>query len=243
MSKIENKLKNELRDKNIPIDKWIHERNNIPIPKTTINKLILKHFILEGNLDAVIEFEKETDEHLEFDKDLLMKRDSIRKAIIKWDIDLAISLINDLNPEILENNEILFDLQKIKFIKLIILNKTEEAILFAQDSLYHIAIKDSKIFSLFENLMVLFVHENIMNSEYKEVLTEKYIKELSSKINSSIMNLQLQNNTAHIDTLIKTMKWNQDELKNNNVNFPKILSIVPFELTDKHHSKMDLDEN
>jgi len=238
MNEIEQRLKKEIKEKQIPEDKWIEERNKIPISKRDINKMILNHFILEGNKDAVECFEKEVNESIPYDRELLSIRDSIRKSIILWDIDSAIDKINDLNNEILENNQnLLFQLKRQKFIKLLLDGKIEEAIVFSQEELFHIAMKDNTLYKEFEDLMVLFVYNNIRTSKYKDYLSEKYINTLISLVNKEIIKSQMQIITPSIQLMFKIMIWNQSELKENGFTFPEIDLSKLFDFK----TKMDLD--
>ncbi len=238
MSEIEQRLKKEIKEKQIPEDKWIDERNKIPISKRDINKMILNHFILEGNKDAVESFETEVNESIPYDKELLSTRDSIRKSIILWDIDSAIDKINDLNNEILENNQnLLFQLKRQKFIKLLLDGKIEEAIILSQEELFHIAMKENNLYKEFEDLMVLFVYNNIRTSKYKDYLSERYLNTLISLVNQEIIKSQMQNIVPSIQLMFKIMLWNQSELKDNGVTFPEIDLSKLFDFK----TKMELD--
>lgn len=63
----------------------------------------------------------------------------IRNLVMQGKIDETINEINDINPEILENNTSLhFELQKQKLIEIIKKNQIEEAINFAQNKIFPI---------------------------------------------------------------------------------------------------------
>lgn len=60
----------------------------------------------------------------------------IRRAVHSGEIESAIDRVNDMNPEILEEDaRLFFRLQQQRFIELIREGKTEEALEFAQESL------------------------------------------------------------------------------------------------------------
>jgi hypothetical protein len=64
------------------------------------------------------------------------ERMKIRSAVQTGDMEGAISLVNDLNPEILDTNpRLYFHLQQQRLIELIRTNNTQDALDFARDEL------------------------------------------------------------------------------------------------------------
>lgn len=67
----------------------------------------------------------------------------VRTMILDGKIDETINAINEINPEILENNPSLhFELQKQKLIEIIKKNNIQDAITFAQNKIFPIIQHD-----------------------------------------------------------------------------------------------------
>lgn len=187
------KLSTELKAKIIPLDKWSKELTKLKIDREDMNKLVLNYLIIEGYKDAVQKFIKETGIKYDYDADLLNKRMQIRMLIVSGKIDDAINEINNINVEILEKNpSIHFELQKQKLIEIIKANNIEEAISFAQKTLYPITQNNDQLLSELEKIMSLLAYEDISQSPFKELGTVDQLKKLSSGINLEILSAQMQ---------------------------------------------------
>jgi hypothetical protein len=223
-------MNNELKNKVVSFSSWEEERLKIKTSKQEINKLIFNYLILEANKEAVEEFEKETGQTVEYDKELLSMRSDIRKLLLKGDIDSAINLINDIDENILQGNKKLnFELLKLKLVGMIKLSKVEDAIKFAQQTLFPLAVNDELNLSELKKLMVLLVYDDINNSPFKDILSDNYIKTVISCINIEILKSRLQTFHPSLQILIKLMKWSQKELRDCNISFPEVTSITPLQ--------------
>ena len=100
------------------------------MPKTLLNKLVLNFLIVEGYKEGANKFIKEaginmddpnnSDLKLDFNEELMDQRMMVRKYILSGKIAQAINLINDINPEILDRNQVLnLELRKQQLIELI----------------------------------------------------------------------------------------------------------------------------
>lgn len=222
-------LRNELKVKTVPNQKWQEERSKFKFARKEMNKLVFNHLILEANKEAVEALEKETGESVEYNRELLAQRDRVRKHIIKWDIDEAVKIINEINSEILEiNTKLMFELQKQKLIKLLSDQQTEEALTLVQAKLYSIAVTDKELFADFEKLMILFAYNSISDSPFRYLISEDYVKKLVMIVNQEILKFQNERNVSSLGLMIKTMKWNQDQLKAQGIKFPEINQISPL---------------
>lgn len=227
-------INNDLKNKVVSFSSWEEERMKIKTSKQEINKLIFNYLILEANKEAVEEFEKETGQSVEYDKELLSMRSEIRKLLLKGNIDLAINMINDIDENILQGNKNLnFELLKLKLVEMIKLNKIEDAIKFAQQSLFPIAIHDEKNLNELKKLMVLLIYDDVNTSPFKEVISDNYVKTVVSCINIEILKSRLQSFHPSLQILIKLMKWSQKELRDCNVVFPEIIDVTPLKYNNK----------
>ena len=228
------KLTNELKQGKISNEKWNGELSKIKINRDDMNKLVLNYLIIEGYKEAVIKFTKESNLTCEYDLELLEKRIQIRNLIIKGKIDEAINLINNINSEILEKNpSIHFELEKQKLIEIIKANKVEEAIMFAQNTLFPITVNNPKLLDELENIMSLLAFEDIKTSPFKELGGVDQLKKLSSIVNLQILASQMQPTDLILPLVMKLLKYSQNELKKE-IKFPEIISVCPLQ-----YSKVD----
>lgn len=222
-------LKNDCKNKTISFSAWEQDRKNIKTSKQEINKLIFNYLILEANEEAVEEFEKESGQTIEYDKALLSKRSEIRKLLLNGKIDSAVCLINDIDEDILLLNKALnFELLKLKLIEMIKLNKIKEALLFAKESLFPLALNDEKNMNELKKLMLLLIYDDINDSPLKEVISDNYVKSVISCINIEILKSRLQNYHPSLQILLKLMKYSQAELNKSGLIYPEITSVTPI---------------
>lgn len=228
---------NNLNSKFNSIDEWITFKDNLKIPRKKLNKIIFEHLVFEGKKEVLEQMEIETGESIHYNKILLEKRCKLRKLLVNLNISESIDLINNINPEILESNlELLYKLQKQKFIKFIINNKHDKAIEFAQDYLYKLAINSSEIFQDFEKLMIIFAYDNIETSPFSNLISEDYINNIIYEVNKEILKYQLQPEYPGLQGLIKTMLWKQNHLKKKNIKFNEVVNLMPFKTKENINS-------
>jgi hypothetical protein len=84
--------------------------------------------------------------------------------------------------------------------------------------------------------MVLLAYDDISKSPYKELGTQDQLKKLSSVINMEILSAQMQPTEIVLPTLLKLMKWSQNQLKKE-MSFPEIISICPLNYSKPEEKK------
>jgi hypothetical protein len=84
--------------------------------------------------------------------------------------------------------------------------------------------------------MVLLAYEDIAKSPYKELGTEDQLKKLSSIINMEILSAQMQPTEIVLPTLLKLMKWSQNQLIQE-MSFPEIISVCPLKYSKPEEKK------
>lgn len=108
----------------------------VSLDKADMNKLVMNFLVIEGYKDAAEKFAEESGMATGCDASEIDSRMRIRAAVQRGDIDAAVDLVNDLNPEILDTNPALyFHLQQQRLIELIRDDKVDEALEFAQEHL------------------------------------------------------------------------------------------------------------
>lgn len=86
-------------------------------------------------------------------------------------IQEATALINQLHPELLDNDRYLyFHLQQLHLIELIRNNRVEEALAFAQSHLSEAGEEDSSVLSELERTIALLAFEDPLSSPFGDLL-------------------------------------------------------------------------
>ena len=232
MGDIENKLNinNELKRKSITNEKWFKELNSRKINKDKMNRIIANYLFVQGYCIPLKKFISETNIKLDFDEKLLNKRYLIRQLITRNKIEEAIKEINLLNKDILKENKIIyFILQRQILINFIQNNKLTEALYFAKNTMLPLVEGDNFLYKELENTMGLMAYENINDAPEKELISDKFLEKIASKVNLVILHYlsgdKMMN--LNLEMLIKLMQFTQNELKDE-IEFPHITSISPL---------------
>lgn len=90
-------------------------------------------------------------------------------------IQEATALINQLHPELLDNDRYLyFHLQQLHLIELIRNNRVEEALAFAQSHLSEAGEEDPNVLSELERTLALLAFEDPVNSPFGDLLQNSH---------------------------------------------------------------------
>merc|ERR1719452_455011 len=104
----------------------------------------MNYLVTEGFKDAAERFQEEASVSAGQDLGMLDNRISIRDSIQAGKIKEAISLVNQLHPQLLDTDRyLLFHLQQQHLIELIRVQKVEEALQFAAEHLAERGEEDS----------------------------------------------------------------------------------------------------
>lgn len=227
-------LQNDIKKKKITSEKWKLEQENFRINDGQMDNLIANYLYIKGENEPLKEFIKESKIAYDFDENLLKQRYEIRNLILKNNIEEAINKINSINTQILEKNKnLLFLLKKQKLLDLIKENKVEDALKYSKEVLLPIALLDSKFYEELENLLCYLAFEDVNEIPDKNIFDASQLEILANTANLIILDEQgdNKNNTLILELLTKIMLHNMEELSAN-VEFPKIIDLVPFKLTN-----------
>lgn len=78
----------------------ISARSCLPALCSDLNRLVMDYLVLEGYQAAAEEFSKEANVCPPVDFSSIETRMTIREAVQRGDVEEAIELVNDLNPEV-----------------------------------------------------------------------------------------------------------------------------------------------
>ncbi|GHJ85832.1 hypothetical protein NliqN6_2234 [Naganishia liquefaciens] len=131
-------------------------KSAVQADKQDLNRIVLDYLIIEGYCDAAVEFAKEAGIDISVDYQSIEERMLIRNAVEAGHVDEAVRRVNELEPEILDNNaSLLFHLQLQSFIELIRHDKTQEALRFASEELAPRGAQNPEFLAELEKTMAL----------------------------------------------------------------------------------------
>ena len=140
----------------------------------------------------------------------------------------------------IENKIIYFILQRQILINYIKENKLQEALTFAKNNLLQLTKDNDFLYKELERTMGLLAYENINDAPEKEIISEKFLERIATKVNLVILNylsgLKIIN--LNLDLLIKLTRYVEKELKKE-INFPMITSLSPITFSTVEENKKE----
>ena len=234
-------LNDESKLKSISNEKWQKELNVQKMNKDKMNKIIANYLFIQGYCQPLKKFISEAKIQFDFDEKLLNQRFLIRQLITTNQIEKAIQEINSIDKNILiENKVINFVLQRQILFNYIKENKLQEALNFAKDNLLPLSEGDEFLYKELEKAMGVLAYENINDSPEKELITDKFLEKVASKINLVILNYLSGNKiiNLNLDLLLKLTIYVQQELKKE-INFPIITSLSPLSFSEVEENQKE----
>ena len=144
---------------------------------------------------------------------------------------------------------IYFVLQRQRLLNYIKDNKLQEALIFAKEELLPLSEGDEFLYKELEKTMGLLAYENINDAPEKELVSDKFLEKIATKMNLIILNYLSGNKmiNLNLDLLIKLAIYIQQVLKKE-INFPNITSLAPLVFTevnsnDKEEQNSNFDYN
>ena len=232
---------NESKLKSISNEKWQKELNLQKMNKDKMNKIIANYLFIQGYCQPLKKFVSEAKIQFDFDEKLLNQRFLIRQLITTNQIEKAIQEINSINKNILiENKVINFVLQRQILFNYIKENKLQEALNFAKDILLPLSEGDEFLYKELEKAMGVLAYENINDSPEKELMTDKFLEKVASKMNFVILNYLSGNKmiNLNLDLLLKLTTYIQQKLKKE-INFPIITSLSPLTFSEVEENQKE----
>ncbi|XP_069133991.1 glucose-induced degradation protein 8 homolog [Argopecten irradians] len=201
-------------------DEWMDKLQNVHITRADMNNLIMNYLVTEGFKEAAEKFRMESGVQPSIDLDQLDERIKIREAIQEGKIQDAISLVNNIHPELLDNDRYLyFHLQQQQLIELIRDKNVEAALEYAQTHLAERGEENPEILSELERTLALLAFENPENSPFGELLHPSQRQKVASELNAAILEVDA---TPKLANLLKLLLWSQEELDKKKVKYPKM---------------------
>ncbi|KAJ3450298.1 glucose-induced degradation protein [Anaeramoeba flamelloides] len=207
--------------KRITEEKWEQLLNEQVVSDKDLNSLVMNYLVTEGFKEAAEEFQKETGTLPEVDLEELSSRREIRQSINEGNIQKSVELINELDPELFDNNpNLYFHLQKQKLIELIKSGNQQIALEFAQE-LGQLCEGNEELLNELDEVMALFTFDKLDNSPLSFLVDNSQRQSVSREVNSSILSTQKQEDESKIEQILKTLFYCQEEL-DKKIQFPKL---------------------
>lgn len=201
----------------IDLETWKNKLDQQQSSKEELNKLILDYLVVEGYKEAAENFilESNTQSDGVEPAGSLGNRTIIRKAIQIGDIQKAIELVNDLDPEILDKNPgLYFHLQQQKLIELIREKKSDEALDFLNKELSSFGEENQAYLDELEKTLVLLAFDDHSKSPMAHLLDISQRHKTASELNAAILSNNTQDKDAKLPNVLKLLSWAQDQLSN-----------------------------
>lgn len=215
-------------------DDWQETLAGIHVDKDDLNRLVMDYLVIEGFKDAAQNFARESGLTPSIDLDSIEYRMGIKNAIQRGDVEEAIAKVNDLNPEILDQNPgLLFHLQQQRMIEYIRRGQIAEALSFAQQELAPRGEENPVFLAELERTMALLAFDtgvrgtdnpdpaNAIPSHIQELLLPSQRQRTAGQLNSAILTSQSHGKDPKLPNLLRMMAWGESLLESR-ADFPKL---------------------
>ncbi|CAH1248377.1 glucose-induced degradation protein 8 homolog isoform X1 [Branchiostoma lanceolatum] len=220
---------------------WMDRLNSLHISRADMNRLIMNYLVTgefssgssEGFKEAAEKFRVEAGIPMNMDTESLEERIKIRDAIQKGEIEEAMSLVNNLHPELLDDNRYLyFHLQQQHLIELIRKKDVEGALQYAQTHLAERGEENADVLNELEKTLALLAFENPEDSPFGELLHPSQRQKVASELNSAILQVENRESTPKLANMLKLLLWAQHELDQKKVKYPHMTDLAKGEIED-----------
>ncbi|KAG5622638.1 hypothetical protein H5410_007856 [Solanum commersonii] len=213
------------KKKLITRDDWEKRLNDVKIRKEDTDRLVMNFLVTEGYAEAAEKFKMESGTEPEIDLATIKDRMAVNKAVQSGNVEDAIEMVNDLNPEILDTNpQLLFHLQQQRLIELIRNGKVEEALEFAQEELAPMGEENQSFLEDLEKTVALLAFEDVSKCPAGELLDVSQRLKTASEVNAAILTSQNHEKDPKLPSLLKMLIWVQDQL-DEKVYYPLITNL------------------
>ncbi|CAO3641346.1 unnamed protein product [Cunninghamella blakesleeana] len=231
-----------LKKRTISKDEWEQRLSKVVVEKQQLNQLIMNYLVIEGYVEAAEQFSLESGLSPCVDLQSIQDRREIRHAIQTGDIDAAIDLVNDLNPEILDTNpKLYFHLQQQRLIELIRNGDDEEALSFAAEEIAPRGEEHPEFLKELERTMALLAFQDVDDSPVQDLLEPEQRQKTAQELNEAILTSQSLEANPKLPHLLKVLAWSQEQL-DEHMKYPRINNFVKAELVLEDEQSNDQDE-
>ncbi|XP_042042851.1 protein GID8 homolog [Salvia splendens] len=211
---------------------WEKKLNDVKVRRDDMNKLVMNFLVTEGYVEVAEKFRLESGTEPEIDLATITDRMAVKKAVQSGNVEDAIEKVNDLNPEILDTNPLLFfHLQQQRMIELIRNGKVEAALEFAQEELAPRGEENQSFLEELERTVALLAFEDVANCPVSELLDISQRLKTATEVNAAILTSQSHEKDPKLPSLLKMLIWVQNQL-DKKASYPRINDISTAALED-----------
>ncbi|CAO3596242.1 unnamed protein product [Absidia cylindrospora] len=203
------------KKKTISKDEWEQRLSKVVVEKQALNQLIMNYLVIEGYMEAAEQFSRESGLSPCVNLQSIQERREIGHAVQSGDIDAAINLVNDLNPE--------------RLIELIRKGDDEGALVFAADEMAPRGEEHPKFLQELERTMALLAFQNTHPSPVQDLLDPHQRHKTAQELNEAILTSQLREPHPKLPHLLKVLTWSQEQLDERMV-YPRINDFISANL-------------
>lgn len=202
-------------------------------PKSDINALVLDYLTMEGYHKAAAKFSKEANLQPQQNDKLIVARQAIKQAILGGHIEAAISALNELDEEILDQDpQLHFSLLRLQLVELIRQyngGDPNPVIEFAQQKVAPRAAPNGSFLKDLEATMALlmFPHDSL-KPELAALLKPELRQITATKVNEAILERQARRREAAIRQLLKMRAWAETSARTKKKDLPDRIDLGLF---------------
>ena len=155
-------------------------KNNCQLPRNITNEIVMNYLVTEGFKESAEKFRDETGILNNVELSGMDSRIKIQEAIQAGKVPEAISMVNQLHPELLDDDRnLFFHLQQQQLIELIREGKVEDALTFATEKLAERGAKSGFVLEELERILALLAFEDPEKSPYGDLLSYSHRQKVS----------------------------------------------------------------
>ena len=209
-------------------------KNNCQLPRNTTNEIVMNYLVTEGFKESAEKFRDETGILNNVELSGMDSRIKIQEAIQAGKVVEAISMVNQLHPELLDDDRYLFfHLQQQQLIELIRESKVEDALTFATEKLAERGAESGFVLEEIERTLALLAFEDPEKSPYGDLLSYSHRQKVASELNAAILKAEHSDNTQPKLALgLKMVLWAQNELDKKHIRYNRMVDLSTGKIKD-----------
>ncbi|TGO33060.1 hypothetical protein BHYA_0269g00030 [Botrytis hyacinthi] len=203
--------------------------DNVKPMKSDINALILDYLTTEGYPSAAARFSKEANLKPQQAEEFVKARQAIQHSIHLGSIQDAIDAVNELDPQVLENNPALhFSLLRLQLVELIRTSGSDVApvINFARTQLAPRAATNPDFLEDLERTMALLVFQpDNLEPKLATLIHPDLRRSVADKVNKAILQCQNKRRDAAIRDLVRLRAWAENTARDAKKEIPPLIEL------------------
>ncbi|PHJ18529.1 hypothetical protein CSUI_007642, partial [Cystoisospora suis] len=208
---------------------WIDRMSEVEVYEHDLHRLILNFFTVHGFQASAEEFSRETGLEPDMPLASIARRSQIREAVLEGRMQEAISLINEVHPDILTlNPEVNFLLRQQQLLSLIESGDTCAAIDFAQSELAPCIKQHPGLLPKLEEAMALLAFSDLKCEEAQRLMGGVDQREQTARrIDEAILDFFNLEQESALELLAKNALWSQGHIQKRSAHAcPSLLNIA-----------------